>query len=99
MVEDLVDMKLCDSESITNMLYLRYQSDKFFTHVGSRLMISVNPLTTHASFDDATLKKYVTDYRNFTSEREALSPHIFSLANNAYLHIRRSGLDQVIVFM
>ncbi|KAI0225522.1 hypothetical protein L0F63_000167 [Massospora cicadina] len=97
-VDDLVDLKLCDSDSVTNMLYIRYQADTFFTQIGSRILVSVNPLTDHANFDDATVKRYVADYRNFTSEREVLPPHIFALANDAYLHIRRSGLDQVVIF-
>ncbi|KAJ2304486.1 hypothetical protein IWW52_006595, partial [Coemansia sp. RSA 2704] len=50
------------------------------------------------SSDDAALR-YVDDYRDTSAERPELAPHVFKTAEQAYLHMRQTGLNQSLVFI
>ena len=72
-------------------------SDNIYTYVGTSAIVAVNPHKYVASNSDAVLLKYAGEYRSTAEDKEALPPHIFQLANNAYYHMRRTGQDQAIV--
>ncbi|KAJ1977574.1 hypothetical protein H4R35_002241 [Dimargaris xerosporica] len=83
---------------LVEVLQRRYQRDAIYTQIGNRALVAVNPHGPLEIFDDAHVQQYVDDYRNTSGQRTVLDPHVFQLAANAYLMMRRTGQDQSLVF-
>src|SRR5690348_16493714 len=95
---DLTNVTPIPSEAdIVETLQSRYSRDAVYTRMGARVLVSVNPGTPLSNVNDATCNEYVAEYRDTSGKRRILEPHIFQLTANAYLHMRRTGLDQSIV--
>jgi len=73
-------------------------TDNIYTSIGTSVLVAFNPHKYVASNADSILHKYAAEYRETSDRKQALPPHIFQLANNAYYHMRRTSQDQVIVF-
>ncbi|KAJ1675017.1 hypothetical protein EV182_002098, partial [Spiromyces aspiralis] len=78
--------------------YLQYPESLTYTAIGSRVLISINPLSSLNSAHDSVAQKYVDDYRDTSPDRRELPPHIFKVAEEAYLHMRQTGINQSLVF-
>lgn len=72
-------------------------NENIYTSVGTSGIVAVNPHKYVPSNADSVLMKYAAEYRDSSEHKEALPPHIFQLANNAYYHMRRTAQDQSIV--
>ncbi|KAJ1797841.1 hypothetical protein LPJ59_002878 [Coemansia sp. RSA 2399] len=70
-----------------------------YTSIGDRLLIALNPNETLELASDENALQYVDDYRNTSVTRENLPPHIFRVAEQAYVHMRRTNLNQSITFL
>ncbi|KAJ2758529.1 hypothetical protein IWQ56_005979, partial [Coemansia nantahalensis] len=70
-----------------------------YTSIGDRFLIAVNPNESLELQSDQVALQYADDYRNTTPGREPLAPHIFRVAEQAYLHMRRTSLSQSITFI
>ncbi|KAJ2681985.1 hypothetical protein H4R19_007219 [Coemansia spiralis] len=70
-----------------------------YTSIGDRFLIALNPNETLELQSDQAALQYVDDYRDTSPSREPLPPHIFRVAEQAYLHMRRTGLSQSIALM
>ncbi|KAI9591321.1 chitin synthase-domain-containing protein [Syncephalis fuscata] len=95
---DLVALDTPKDADIVQALQDRYSRDTTYTRLGSRAIISVNPDRTLSNVNDATCEEYVAEYRDTSGQRRILEPHLFQLTANAYLHMRRTGVDQSIIF-
>ncbi|KAJ2160361.1 hypothetical protein GGF46_002309 [Coemansia sp. RSA 552] len=88
-------------EDLANKLEARFSAGsepQTFTYLGSRFLISVNPYEALESQSDAAAAVYAEEYRNTSGKRKGVTPHVFAVAANAYLHMRQTGLNQSIVF-
>ncbi|PFH46960.1 glycosyltransferase family 2 protein [Amanita thiersii Skay4041] len=98
---DLADLPSPSTDIIVACLRERFMSDHIYTGVGTSALVALNPHKYVPSNSDSVLQKYSTEYRDTNDHREknqALPPHIFQLANNAYYHMRRTAQDQCILF-
>ncbi|KAJ2553880.1 hypothetical protein EV175_002780, partial [Coemansia sp. RSA 1933] len=70
-----------------------------YTNIGDRLLIALNPNETSELVSDEHALQYIDDYRNTSVARDDLPPHIFRVAEQAYVHMRRTNLNQSITFL
>lgn len=90
-----------DSEELVNLLVKRYERRPHghpYTNIGTRLLVALNPFETQDSCSDDSALAYVDNYRDTSVDREELPPHIFKTAEQAYLHMRQTGLNQSLIF-
>ncbi|KAI9296380.1 hypothetical protein K502DRAFT_314454 [Neoconidiobolus thromboides FSU 785] len=98
-LSDLTELPDVTVSSISTCLSSRYQLREYYTNLGSRVLLSVNPFKEGDSLNyDQVLKDYLANYRNFQDDKENMQPHIFKLASTIYFHLRRSALDQSVIF-
>ncbi|KAJ2362243.1 hypothetical protein H4S01_004880 [Coemansia sp. RSA 2610] len=89
-------------DDIATTLAGRYEqrgASQPYTSIGDRLLVALNPNESTELASDQTATQYIDDYRDTSVAREALPPHVFKVAEQAYLHMRRTGLSQSITFM
>ncbi|KAJ1736903.1 hypothetical protein LPJ72_000982 [Coemansia sp. Benny D160-2] len=89
------------TETLANKLEARFSASsepQTFTYLGSRFLISVNPYEALESQNDTAAAVYAEDYRNTSGKRKGVTPHVFGVAANAYLHMRQTGLNQSLIF-
>ena len=96
-VTDLATLPSVSDDIIVSCLRERFLSDTIYTNVGSSAIVAVNPHKYVPSNSDAVLQKYAAEYRDTSSGKIPLPPHIFQLVNNAYYHMRRTSQDQSII--
>ena len=96
-VDDLATLSPISDDIIVSCLRERFMADTIYTNIGSSAIVAVNPHKYVPSNSDSVLHKYASEYRDTTSARVPLPPHIFQLANNAYYHMRRTQQDQTIL--
>ncbi|KAJ1966322.1 hypothetical protein GGI12_000165 [Dipsacomyces acuminosporus] len=89
------------SEEIVNVLVDRFERRPHgqpYTSIGTRILIAFNPFEAQESCSDESALRYADDYRDTSPERPELAPHVFKVAEQAYLHMRQTGLNQSLVF-
>ena len=94
---DLASLSPISDDIIIACLRERYTSENIYVNVGPSALVALNPHKYGPSNADSVLMKYAAEYRNTSSDKEPLPPHIFQLANNAYYHMRRTQQDQCIL--
>jgi chitin synthase len=90
--DDLCQQPNIDLESTIQTLKLRYENNLMYTRIGDGILIALHP--SRSDFQQSL--DYVAEYKNST-KTSLLPCHIFQLVNQAYLHMRRTGIDQSIV--
>ncbi|KAI8320717.1 hypothetical protein GQ54DRAFT_290808 [Martensiomyces pterosporus] len=98
----LRDADAATSDEILDVLIRRYEQrpqSQPYASIGDRLLVAINPLESQEIFSDQSALTYIDDYRNTSVNREPLAPHIFKVAGQSYLHMRRTGLNQSITFI
>ena len=80
-------------DGILSNLSSRYARNQVFSALGSNAMLAVNPKRTLESFSDACSKQYLAD------SSQALSAHVFQLAESAYNRMASEEQDQSIILM
>lgn len=93
-INDLCSLSNVSLDTLVQQLKIRYESNSIYTFINDGVLVCLNPGTSNQIFQDST--EYVTEYKN-TSLSTPLSPHIFQMANQTYLHMRRTGIDQSIL--
>ncbi|KAJ1960806.1 hypothetical protein GGI12_003601, partial [Dipsacomyces acuminosporus] len=100
-LERVNNAQTATSDELLDILIRRYEQrpqSQPYTNIGDRLLIALNPLENQEVYSDQSALLYIDDYRNTSANREPLPPHIFKVAEQSYLHMRRTGLNQSIVF-
>ncbi|KAJ2051377.1 hypothetical protein H4S04_002016 [Coemansia sp. S16] len=90
------------ADEAINTLVGRYEQRPYcqpYTSVGDRLLVAFNPNESLELSSDKSALQYIDDYRDTSASREPLPPHIFKVAEQSYLHMRRTGLSQSIAFI
>ncbi|RKP26540.1 chitin synthase-domain-containing protein [Syncephalis pseudoplumigaleata] len=95
---DLAALDALKETEVAKILNDRFSQNLLYTRLGARAIVSVNPGQPLSNVNDATCEEYVAEYRDTSGQRRILEPHLFQLTANAYLHMRRTGTDQSIVF-
>ncbi|KAJ2760004.1 hypothetical protein H4S06_001948, partial [Coemansia sp. BCRC 34490] len=98
----LPEASTMDSEEIVNVLVKRFEKrpqGQSYTNIGTRILVAMNPFEAQEASSDDSAMRYVDDYRDTSSGRPELAPHIFKTAEQAYLHMRQTGLNQSLVFI
>ncbi|KAI9503711.1 chitin synthase-domain-containing protein [Coemansia spiralis] len=91
-----------DCEEVVNALVKRFErrpQGQPYTNIGTRILVAMNPFEAQEASSDDSAMRYVDDYRDTSNERPELAPHVFKTAEQAYLHMRQTGLNQSLVFM
>ncbi|KAJ2785710.1 hypothetical protein H4R18_000401 [Coemansia javaensis] len=91
-----------DAEDVVNALVKRFErrpQGHTYTNIGTRLLVALNPFTAQDASSDNCALRYAEDYRSTAPDRPELPPHVFKAAEQAYLHMRQTGLSQSLVFI
>jgi chitin synthase len=92
---DLSEIKEEKTEdNTTHLLKNCYQNNVFYSKISDSTLVVLNP---YKSLPQQS-PQYVAEYRDTGSDSlEPLPTHVFKLTNQAYLHMRRTGIDQSII--
>ena len=95
-IADLSQLSSPTEDSITASLRVRYENDIIYTRINDAILVALNPYKT--ALQSHTSPEYVTEYKEIQTEatEQQLPPHLYQIANQAYLHMRRTGVDQSI---
>ncbi|KAJ2160693.1 hypothetical protein GGF46_002050 [Coemansia sp. RSA 552] len=91
-----------DDEQVVNELVKRFErrpQGQPYTNIGTRILVALNPFEAQEASSDESAMRYVDDYRDTSPQRPELPPHVFRTAEQAYLHMRQTGLNQSLVFI
>ncbi|KAL1918096.1 uncharacterized protein VTP21DRAFT_3362 [Calcarisporiella thermophila] len=94
---DLCQLNSHTEDDIVSNLRERFQQDAVYTALSDVALVVVNPYKDLPGLLDSASQDYVADYKDTSGQRNELPPHIFKLTSHAYLHMRRTGLDQAII--
>eukprot|EP00834_Sanchytrium_tribonematis_P001063 NODE_23_length_42016_cov_0.755803.p1 type:complete len:1789 gc:universal NODE_23_length_42016_cov_0.755803:16324-10958(-) len=79
---------------VVDVLKQRFFQDDIFTELGP-LIVALHPHKyVDALFNEKIQKKYFKNYKDIEAKVE---PHVYAIATNAYLHLRRLKQDQSII--
>ncbi|KAJ1896278.1 hypothetical protein LPJ66_004090 [Kickxella alabastrina] len=98
----LQNASVLTNDEVVGTLVDRYEQrphSQPYTNIGDRLLVAFNPNESQESSSDQVALQYADDYRDTSASRQPLPPHIFKVAEQAYLHMRRTGLSQSINFI
>ncbi|PVZ99987.1 hypothetical protein BB558_003972 [Smittium angustum] len=71
-----------------------------YTRIGTKHLISMNPLQLVDVNDDSYMQKYIELYRQVNGKNDtSQQPHIYEMAMNCHFHMKQTGLNQSMVFM
>lgn len=98
-VEDLTMLTTPDENDVAVTLRARHLNEKSFTRIGQSVLVAVN---SFMRFDlqeqNNLLQQYIFEYKNPIDQNQRLEPHLYQLASDAYLRMRRMAENQVIIF-
>ncbi|KAI8137361.1 chitin synthase-domain-containing protein [Fennellomyces sp. T-0311] len=95
-IADLAQLASPTEDSITATLRVRYDNDTIYTRINDAILVVLNPYKD--TLQSHTSPEYVAEYKEIVTESlEPLPPHVYQITNQAYLHMRRTGIDQSIL--
>ncbi|KAI8979324.1 chitin synthase-domain-containing protein [Mycotypha africana] len=98
-VGDISSLEEINDKKVTDILHSKFLNYNVYTDIGACNIVAVNPFKQLAQNDAQTSEDYVTSYKATFPKKQIhnkLNSHIFELVNRAYLHMRRTGNDQVL---
>lgn len=91
---DLSQLSQQTEDELTACLKSAFQNNVIYSRIGDSALVAINPYKTLP----LQSIQYVAEYKDTGSELlEPLPAHIFKLTNQAYLHMRRTGIDQSLI--
>ncbi|KAI8064149.1 chitin synthase-domain-containing protein [Gongronella butleri] len=93
-VVDLTALDTVDDDAVASALKTRFDHGAIYAKINDQVMVALNP---HQERQHESAQ-YVAAYKDTSDQVGALPPHIFQIANQAYMHMRRTGIDQSILF-
>lgn len=92
---DLSDQGQKTEDNITQVLKAGFQSNIFYSCISDTAVVAINPFKNIP----AQSSQYIAQYKDAETDNvDPLPTHIYNLSNRAYLHMRRTGIDQSIIF-
>ena len=88
--EDMIKLSQLHEGSMVYNLKLRYKHNLIYTYTGS-ILIAVNPYHLFDIYNVETARAYESQLLG------ALPPHIFAIANSAYMHLNANRQNQCVV--
>ncbi|KAI9266039.1 chitin synthase-domain-containing protein [Sporodiniella umbellata] len=88
---DFWDQEHPSEDDLAQFLKLNFSKNSFYFNVSPNVLLAVNPYKT-LPIDNLA---YTTEYKDGLTN---LPAHVYKLTNHAYLHMRRTGIDQSILF-
>ncbi|ORX90890.1 hypothetical protein K493DRAFT_265193 [Basidiobolus meristosporus CBS 931.73] len=96
--DDLSQLTNITDDTVLRVLQQRFEYQEYYTKINSSALVFVNPFGQSDVNNEALVHQYAeTCYRDTSGNPPSLPPHTFELASQAYLHLRRSGIDQAII--
>lgn len=98
-ISDLVQIaNESTTEDIVEILRQRYLHDLIYTAISPSVLIALNPYK-NVNFE-STKEEYLLEYKDTSSAKanKWREPHLYQLVNHAYLHMRRTRINQSITF-
>ncbi|XP_075265474.1 unconventional myosin-XV-like isoform X2 [Convolutriloba macropyga] len=89
--DDMVHLKDLHSGSILQNIMFRFEIGQIYTYIGS-ILLSVNP---YRLIKDLYGNRAIERYRDKILGNQA--PHLYAVANEAYINVCSKGEDQVII--
>ncbi|KAI7902715.1 P-loop containing nucleoside triphosphate hydrolase protein [Cokeromyces recurvatus] len=89
------------SDEIAEILRQRYLNGFIYTNIGPSVLIVLNSFDTNNKDKQANDKaNYITEYKDTSSAKtnQWREPHLYQLINHAYLIMRRTNMNQYILF-
>ena len=89
------------NDEISNVLRTRYLNDLLYTNVSPSVLIALNPnYTINEEISKSIKADYISEYKDTSSAKsnQWREPHLYQLVNHAYLHMRRTSINQSILF-
>ncbi|KAI8983426.1 chitin synthase-domain-containing protein [Pilobolus umbonatus] len=91
---DLCDQKEHNEDSLTQCLKIGFTNNVVYSKISDSALVSINPY----KLLPPQSPQYVAEYKDTGSDAlEPLPTHIYKLTNQAYLHMRRTGIDQSLI--
>ncbi|KAI8975357.1 chitin synthase-domain-containing protein [Mycotypha africana] len=92
------EQRKMDEDSITQCLRTAFQNNVIYSRAGDSVLVAMNPYKQMPFLS----QQYVAEYKDTTAtvdgqQQEPLPSHIYKLTNQAYLHMRRTGIDQSLI--
>lgn len=89
-------------DALLAVLQARFRADLPYTRIGTTNLVVVNPYKTLANVNDVSAKEYEERCYKDTSlpmvdSPKPLQPHLYSLAANVYLLMRRRNESQALI--
>jgi chitin synthase len=91
---DLSSQEQLTEDSLTRCLKAGFQGNVIYSRISDSALVAVNPFK---ALPIQSLQ-YVAEYKDTGADvMEPLPTHIYKLTNQAYLHMRRTGIDQSLI--
>ncbi|KAG1144358.1 hypothetical protein G6F37_007463 [Rhizopus arrhizus] len=91
---DLCDQEQQSEDALTQCLKSNFANNVLYSKISDSALVAVNP---YKPVPQQSLP-YVTEYKDTSADSlKPLPTHIYKLTNQAYLHMRRTGIDQSII--
>lgn len=91
---DVSELREKTEDNLTQCLKSAFANNVIHSRISDSALVVVNPYKTLPQQSS----QYVAEYRD--TEADALEPlptHVYKLTNQAYLHMRRTGIDQSLI--
>jgi chitin synthase len=93
---DLSQQQEKTDDAITTTLKTAFLNNVLYSRISDSTLVAMNP------YKNMPLQQqtphYVAEYKDTGSDAlEPLPTHIYKLTNQAYLHMRRTGIDQSLI--
>ncbi|KAG0167289.1 hypothetical protein DFQ28_010342 [Apophysomyces sp. BC1034] len=99
-ITDLVQLSDVQPDSIAEVLRQRYLNEHTYTCINRSVLIALNPYKQPEKSAANISSDYVAEYKDTQSAKsnQWRDVHLFQLVNHAYFHMRRTSINQSILF-
>lgn len=94
----LLSRDLPSTDEISEILRQRYLNDLIYTNISPSVLVVLNPYGNNEL--ENVKADYISEYKDTSNAKsnQWREPHIYQLINHAYLHMRRTSINQSVLF-